>query len=53
MYLTQGCLTEYVLDCIQGCLMAMQPYIESNVIVIWTDLLTRIQNRMLNVQLDE
>lgn len=29
--------------------MAMLPYIESNVHIIWTDILTRIQTRMLNV----
>ncbi|CBK24803.2 uncharacterized protein [Blastocystis hominis] len=48
-YFSQNCLTPYVLDCVQGCLMAMLPYIESNVHIIWTDILTRIQTRMLNV----
>lgn len=50
-YASQGVLMSYVLQCVHGCLNAMQVYIPQNIVSIWTDTLTRIKTRVLSVAL--
>lgn len=52
-YAQQGSVSMYVLDSIQAGLVAMQSYIPANVAVIWSDVIQRVQTRVMSVSNDE
>ena len=52
-YAQQGSVSMYVLDSIQAGLVAMQSYIPANVAVIWSDVIQRVQTRVMSVCNDE